>query len=131
VAAGDVRIEVELVVVAGHDEQLDLTRCETRVREGHPALEGLDHDPTEHIAHEIRIGTHARVLLGIAAIWVEAVGADVLFEALDLLLAGEDVVSPLKTRRDPGAGSDDRDDRLAREVASHDQYARLEDPAGG
>src|SRR5579875_144214 len=121
----DDRVNLEIVVVAGHDEAAHPGPLEPLVGDLHPAGELVqDHLGYDPLA-EFDVGLEPPVLVVRAAVRVEAVEADASFELSELVVTVHDLVAAEDVCNPPLTTVDDRHKRLSGEVATEDQHVRL------
>src|SRR5215211_4747998 len=123
---GDDLIHLELVVVAGRDEALDVGAFELLVGHVHPALDSAQHLLVEELVAHVLIRLELAHLVRIGPERVVATPLDRVLELLYLVLALE-LPAVLQERRVPApfAFLDDGDERFARHVAAEDHDVRL------
>ena len=124
-------VDLELVIVAGHHEALDVAVRELRIGELQPALELAAHHAGDDALAVLGVLLESPVLVLGAAVRIEAVEADPLLELRGRLLAPRHLVTAEHVRR-PLARSpfDERDERLACDVAAQDQHVGLVERGG-
>src|SRR5215210_7008927 len=123
---GDDFIHLELVVVAGGDEALDVGAFELLVGHMHPALDSPEHLLIEELVAHVLVRLELAHLVRIGPERVVAASLDRVLELLYLVLALE-FAPVLQERRVPAPFTflDYGDERLARHVAAEDHDVRL------
>src|SRR5919112_5859153 len=123
---GDDLINLELVVIAGADEALDVGAFELLAGHLHPALYGPQHLLVEELIAHLLVRLELAHLVRVGAEGVVAAPLDGVLELLYLVFALE-LPPVLEQRRMPAARSflDYGDERFARHIATEDHDVRL------
>src|SRR5438309_9800279 len=121
--------EPRLVVVTEHHVEADVTARQPLLGEAKPGGETVLHRSQEKLLHGVGVAVGGVELLLRRAVRIEAEVADALLDRIELIRA-ENAFPGYLSSDEAAVSADDRHDRLARDIAAHDEHVDAVERAG-
>ena len=118
-----------LVVVAEHHVEADVIACKPLLGEAKPGGEAVLHRSQKKSLHGVGVAVGGVELLLGRAVRIKAEVADALLDRLELIWA-ENAFPGYFSSDEATVAVDDRHDRLARDIAAHDEHVDAVERAG-